>query len=84
MEIECAPWYADNRVERAAVTRKLVPKVKLVLEIDLDKLPAPPADEAGRILRYWAGAINQVDLGEQMTHELMDSAYQPVGTIKIV
>lgn len=65
------------------IKAKVETPMKLVLEIDLDKLPAPPAEEAGRILRYWAGAMNQVNLGEQMTHELMDSEYQPVGTIKI-
>jgi hypothetical protein len=57
--------------------------VRLTIEIDLDQLPEPKGKEVGRILRYWAGAANQLDLTAGVEHELRDSAYKSVGTFRI-
>lgn len=58
-------------------------RMRLNLEIDLDALGPDAAAEAGRILRYWAGALGQIDLADPAQHPLMDSAYQQVGTIAV-
>ncbi|BAU95791.1 hypothetical protein N24_1529 [Corynebacterium suranareeae] len=58
--------------------------MKLTIDIDLDAIADDPAGEAGRILRYWAGALTQMDLGTEAEHALMNSTYDAeVGTIKI-
>ena len=59
--------------------------MKLTIDIDLDAIADDPAGEAGRILRYWAGALSQMDLSTETEHALMNSTYDAeVGTIKIV
>jgi hypothetical protein len=58
--------------------------MRLELTIDLDAVSSDPADEAGRILRYWGGAMKQLDLGQPLEQPLMDSAYRPVGTLRVV
>lgn len=58
--------------------------MRLRIEIDLPSFGEDPAGETGRILRYWAGAVGQLDLTEPIAHDLMDSSYSPVGTIEIV
>lgn len=55
----------------------------LSLTIDTDKLPSDAAAEAGRILRYWAGALGQLDLTASASYPLMDSEYNEVGTLEI-
>lgn len=55
----------------------------LTLEIELDSLTGDPATEIGRILRYWGGAMTQLDLTAPLEHELSDSEYKNVGTIKL-
>jgi hypothetical protein len=57
--------------------------MRLAIEIDLDKLPNDHGKEAGRILRYWAGALPQLELTQAAEHTLMDSNYQPVGTLRV-
>lgn len=58
--------------------------MELRITIDLDALPdGEAAEEAGRILRYWAGALAQLDLTAPAQHELMDASYGPVGTLVI-
>jgi hypothetical protein len=57
--------------------------VRLTLEIDIDQLPEPKEQELGRILRYWGGAAKQLDLSAPLEQALMDSGYQPVGTLTI-
>jgi len=57
--------------------------MRLTLDIDLDALGPDAATEAGRILRYWAGAIAQTDLALPATFPLMDSGYQQVGSIAV-
>jgi hypothetical protein len=57
--------------------------VKLTIEIDLGQLPDPKGQELGRILRYWGGAAKELDLSGQLEQTLRDSAYQPVGVLRI-
>ncbi len=55
----------------------------LTLDIDLDAVTGDPADEAGRILRYWGGAMKQLDLTTPAEFPLADSAYATVGMLKL-
>lgn len=57
--------------------------MRLSLDIDLDALGPDAPAEAGRILRYWAGALGQMDLSQPAEHPLMDSAYAQVGSIAV-
>jgi hypothetical protein len=36
-----------------------------------------------RILRYWGGAMKQLDVTQPMEHELSDSEYKIVGTLRL-
>ena len=58
-------------------------RVRLEIVIELERVPEPKDAEVGRILRYWAGAAKQMDLGVETEQPLMDSGYQPVGTLRI-
>ncbi|GAB2616194.1 DinB family protein [Pseudactinotalea suaedae] len=57
--------------------------MRLTLEIDLDTLGPDAAAEAGRALRYWAGALGQMDLTAPAAFPLMDSSYQEIGSIAV-
>lgn len=57
--------------------------MRLTLDLDLDALGPDAPAEAGRILRYWAGALGQMDLAQPAEQPLMDSAFQQVGTIAV-
>lgn len=58
--------------------------MKLSIEIDFDAIADNPATEAGRILRYWAGALGQMDLSTVAEHPLMNSTYDAqVGSIRL-
>jgi hypothetical protein len=55
--------------------------LKFVLEVDLDGM-APDGEagkELGRILRYWGGSIQQVELRPGAGSAIYDSAYREVG-----
>ena len=55
--------------------------MKFVLEVDLDAM-APDSDagkELGRILRYWGGAVHQMELKPGQGSVIYDSAYREVG-----
>jgi hypothetical protein len=55
----------------------------LTLDIDLDALTGDHATEIGRILRYWGGAMKQLDLTRPLEHELSDSEYKNVGVLRL-
>lgn len=57
-------------------------RMRFVLEVDLDSLADPNA-ELGRILRYWAGAMKEMELAPGVEQPLMDSGYQPVGVLRV-
>jgi hypothetical protein len=57
--------------------------MRFVIDIDLDALTDHPEKEIARILRYWAGALPQMGLAAGTDQVLMDSAYMPVGHLRI-
>lgn len=63
------------------------PALTFTLRVELDRLGAPDsrAAELGRILRYWAGASKDLDLGQpsEQPQPVLDSHYQPVGDWRI-
>jgi hypothetical protein len=58
--------------------------MRLVIDLDLDRLPNDRAKEAVRILRYWAGWLPQMDLTRPTEQALMDSDYKAVGTLRLL
>ena len=61
-----------------------VEDVRLTIEIDLDQLPEPKAEELGRILRGWGRAAKQLDLATPIERPLLDTSYQPFGLLKVM
>jgi hypothetical protein len=60
--------------------------MRFVLEVDLDARAlagANRAAELGRILRYWGGAMKQVELVPGARQDLSDSDYVVVGAWRI-
>jgi hypothetical protein len=60
--------------------------MRFVLEVDLDAgalAGENRAAELGRILRYWGGAMKQVELAPGARQDLSDSDYAVVGTWRI-
>jgi hypothetical protein len=55
----------------------------MTLDIDLDALTGDHATELGRILRYWGGAMKQLDLTQPSRHDLSDSEYRVVGVLTL-
>lgn len=58
--------------------------MRLVVDINVDDIKGDAQDEIGRILRYWAGAMTQIELTSGTEHQLMDSSYSPVGTLRLI
>ena len=58
--------------------------MRFVLEVDLEALPPDTrAAELGRILRYWGGAMTQVEIAPGATQALYDSGYTEVGVWRV-
>jgi hypothetical protein len=57
------------------------PAMKFVLEVDISGMVAAgeAGRELGRILRYWAGAVQQMELAPGQGNDIYDSAYRQVG-----
>jgi hypothetical protein len=55
--------------------------VKFVLEVDLSGMTADgeAGKELGRILRYWAGGVQQMELKPGQGSAIYDSTYREVG-----
>jgi len=55
--------------------------VKFILEVDISAMTAEgqAGKELGRILRYWAGGVQQMELRPGAGSDIYDSAYHPVG-----
>ena len=60
--------------------------MKFILEVDLDGMTAEgeAGKELGRILRYWAGGVQQMELTPGQGSAVYDSAYREVGRWTIV
>ena len=57
--------------------------MKFILEVDLDDIGDDPGKELGRILRYWGGAAPQLDVAEEATQAIYNTAYREVGQWRI-
>ena len=57
--------------------------MRLVIDIDIDAVSGQAQREVARILRYWAGAVPQMELMPGTEQVLMDSTYTPVGHLRI-
>jgi hypothetical protein len=60
--------------------------MRFLLEVDLDAgalAGEHRAEELGRILRYWGGAMKQVSLVSGARQDVRDSDYTPVGSWRI-
>ena len=58
--------------------------MRLLIDLDLDALQNDQRAEASRVLRYWAGALPQMDLTKETEQPLMDSNYRTVGSLRLV
>jgi hypothetical protein len=57
--------------------------MRFVLDVDLTAVAASPAEELGRILRYWGGSMKQLDLRPGLQQDVYDSAYTKVGAWRL-
>ena len=60
--------------------------MRFVLEVSLEAGALAGEDrgaELGRILRYWGGAIKDVELAPGARQDLMDSTYMRVGEWRV-
>ncbi|HEU4349425.1 MAG TPA: hypothetical protein VFR35_16740 [Actinoplanes sp.] len=54
--------------------------MKFILEVDMARFGDGDAGrELGRILRYWGGAMDKVELNEGAGAQIYDSEYHAVG-----
>jgi hypothetical protein len=54
--------------------------MKFILEVDMARFEAgDPGKEMGRILRYWGGAMKDIDFKEGAGSAIYDSEYHQVG-----
>jgi hypothetical protein len=60
--------------------------VRFVLEVDISTMTdgQTAGKELGRILRYWAGGVQQMELTPGQGSAIYDSAYRHVGQWAIV
>jgi len=53
--------------------------MKFILEVDLARFERDADKELGRILRYWGGAMDKVELADGANQQIYDSEYRHVG-----
>ncbi|MCQ9386415.1 hypothetical protein [Brevibacterium moorei] len=53
------------------------------LDVDLSAMSGDPAEELARVLRYWAGAMKSIDLGQPVEQAIYDSEYKEVGNWRL-
>jgi hypothetical protein len=58
--------------------------MRLVIDLDLGLLPNDPGAELRRTLGFWTAWLPEMDLTHPAEHELRDSDYQVVGTLRLV
>ncbi len=58
--------------------------MRLVIDLDLGLLPNDPGAELRRTLGFWTAWLPKMDLTHPVEHELRDSSYQVVGTLRLV
>ncbi len=70
-----------TRGDQSEVKRKAM---RLVIDLDLERLPNDPAKEVRRILGFWTAWLPKMDLTQPTEQELHDSNYQAVGTLRLL
>ncbi len=58
--------------------------MRLVIDLDLGLLPNDPGAELRRTLGFWTAWLQKMDLTQPVEHELHDSNYQVVGTLRLI
>ena len=58
--------------------------MRLVIDLNLGLLPNDPGAELRRTLGFWTAWLPKMDLTHPVEHELRDSDYQVVGTLRLV
>ena len=58
--------------------------MRLVIDLDLALMPNDPGAELRRTLGFWTAWLPKMDLTRPAEHELHDSNYQVVGTLRLV
>jgi hypothetical protein len=58
--------------------------MRLVIDLDLGLLPSDPGSELRRTLGFWTAWLPKMDLTHPVEHELRDSDYRVVGTLRLV
>lgn len=58
--------------------------MRLVIDLDLGLLPKDPGAELRRTLGFWTAWLPKMDLTRPTEHELHDSDYQVVGTLRLI
>ena len=58
--------------------------LRLVIDLALDRLPNDPGAELRRTLGFWMAWLPKMDLTQPVEHELHDSNYQVVGTLRLI
>jgi hypothetical protein len=58
--------------------------MRLVIDVDLGLLPNDPGAELRRTLGFWTAWLPMMDLTRPTEHELHDSNYQVVGTLRLI
>ena len=58
--------------------------MRLVIDLDLDLLPDDPGAELRCTLGFWTAWLPKMDLTRPAEHELHDSNYQVVGTLRLI
>ncbi len=58
--------------------------LRLVIDLDLDRLPNDPAKEVRSILGFWTAWLPKMDLTQPTEQELHDSNHQAVGMLRLI
>ena len=58
--------------------------MRLVIDLDLERLPNDSTREVRRILGFWTAWLPKMDLTQPTEQELHDSNYQVVGKLRLI
>ena len=58
--------------------------MRLVIDLELERLPNDPAEEVRRILGFWTAWLPKMDLTRPTEQELHDSEHRAVGMLRLI
>jgi hypothetical protein len=70
-----------SRSDRPEASRKAM---RLVIDLDLERLPSDRAKEVRRILGFWTGWLPKMDLTRPTEQELHDSNHRALGMLRLI